>query len=170
MKDIDGMLQKTFTLAKTCRLAVQDMRLLLKDIDKGKPLVFNLELYHSMVSVKQKTVCAMCVVGAIVRQSGVSDNKSWALSELLQDGEINSFILYSRLKLIDLLRLGRFDVLSYERGWFENKNEELLYYPTDTVKQICKKRIKKKFCEKNLLERYIDLYDDYAELFDKQGL
>ena len=170
MKDIDDMLQKTSSLAKTCCLAVQDMRLLLKDIDKGKPLVFNPELYHVITSVKQETVCAMCVVGAIARQSGVPDNKNWDLSELLQNGETNSFILYNRLKFIDVLRLGRLNPFAYRKGWSENKNKQSLYSLAGVVRERYAKDIVKKNFEGNNLEHYIELYTDYAEIFDKQGL
>ena len=177
MDTFEKMLKETNTLAKTCDLAVKDLKELKKDIKVGLPVGFHAEIYHRMNNPpRQKATCTMCVVGSIVRGFGLDDSISWALNDWairFIGQELDAkHIMYYRLAVIDELRRGVFARIFFFKGWlyaddhiqsvFILKTKNLHVSIRDIYEQVMPNMFD--------IEDYIKLYQQYAAFFKQHNI
>lgn len=166
MDDIENILEKTDSLFKTCRLAVNDMKQLQKDMSTETNLRFDSEIYHRYDNYEN--TCTMCVVGAVARGFGIADNEYWAADYVHVFGvnvtsifDPKAIKIVNRLQTINALRIGAFIVDFYHNGW----NKEFQFEQWKSFRKEIYRNYKNNCpVDKKDLNGFIELYQGYTSI------
>lgn len=170
MIDYQKALEATSSPSKTCRLAVEDLKTLKRDIANGANLRFNTETYHTAVAALGRVECVMCIAGAVVRGQGVPDDANWSPRLGVLDKGIEDeaeWAFNNRMEFLSDLRTGNL----WAHGWkcFEEMPKKNLAALESDIEDVARDFGRPTFEDHDSnIDGYIKLYTAYAEYFEKE--